>query len=188
MKESAFHLSDKCHALYTFLCKFFCKLSAVLQNIHDMSGNQPYFVNSLASGRCNCYPRLFNFKLTLGINVLSISCKITLRCMPQDLTDDSTLIQVMTWCCQATSHYMWQCWPRSLSPYMVSLGHNVSMLFNCDVMSFFYFQQMGLYGWVPSFYCYFYHSHRCGAWSHTEINTPTRCYIRAGCPSLGPWS
>ena len=33
-------------------------------------------------------------------------------------TDDkSTLVQVMAWCHQATSHYLSQCWPRSLSPY-----------------------------------------------------------------------
>ena len=50
-----------------------------------------------------------------------ISCKIALRWMPLDLTDDkSTLIQVMAWCLQATSHYLSQCWPRSLSPYGVT--------------------------------------------------------------------
>ena len=26
----------------------------------------------------------------------------------------------MAWCCQATSHYLSQCWPRSLSPYGVT--------------------------------------------------------------------
>ena len=37
--------------------------------------------------------------------------------MSLDFTDDqSTLVQVMAWCCQATSHYLRQCWPRSLSP------------------------------------------------------------------------
>ena len=41
--------------------------------------------------------------------------------MPQDLTDDkSTLVQVMAWCCQATSHYLNQCWPRSPTPYGVT--------------------------------------------------------------------
>ena len=35
-----------------------------------------------------------------------ISCKIAPRWMPLDLTDDkSTLVQVMAWCRQATSHY-----------------------------------------------------------------------------------
>ena len=38
--------------------------------------------------------------------------------MSQDFTDDqSTLLQVMAWCRQATSHYLSQCLPRSLSPY-----------------------------------------------------------------------
>ena len=38
--------------------------------------------------------------------------------MPLDLTDDkSTLVQVMAWCRQATSHYLSQCWPKSLSLY-----------------------------------------------------------------------
>ena len=38
-----------------------------------------------------------------------------------DLTDEkSTLVQVMAWCRQATSHYLSQCWPRSLLPYGVT--------------------------------------------------------------------
>ena len=38
--------------------------------------------------------------------------------MPQNTFDDeSALIQVMAWCHQATSHYLSQCWPRSVSPY-----------------------------------------------------------------------
>ena len=42
------------------------------------------------------------------------------RWMPWDLIDDkSTLVQVMAWCRQATSHYLIQCWPRSRSPYGV---------------------------------------------------------------------
>ena len=45
-----------------------------------------------------------------------ISCEIALRWMPLDLTDDkSTLVQVMAWCHQATSHYLSQCCPRSMS-------------------------------------------------------------------------
>ena len=48
--------------------------------------------------------------------------------MPQDLTDDkSTLVQVMAWCRQATSHYLNQCWPRSLSPYGVTRPQCVNM-------------------------------------------------------------
>ena len=50
-----------------------------------------------------------------------ISCKIALRRMLLDFTDDkSTLVQVMAWCRQATSHYLSQCWPRFMSPYGVT--------------------------------------------------------------------
>ena len=44
--------------------------------------------------------------------------------MPLDVTDyQSTLVQATAWCRQATSHYLSQCWPRSLSPYG-SVSHN----------------------------------------------------------------
>ena len=50
-----------------------------------------------------------------------MACEIGLRGMPLDLTDDkSTSAQVMAWCHQATSHYLSQCWPRSLSPYGIT--------------------------------------------------------------------
>ena len=46
-----------------------------------------------------------------------ISYEIALRWKPLDLTDDkSTLVQVMAGCRQATSHYLSQCWPGSMSP------------------------------------------------------------------------
>ena len=41
--------------------------------------------------------------------------------IPQHHTyEKSTLVQVMTWCCQPMSHYLSQCWPRSISPYGVT--------------------------------------------------------------------
>ena len=84
-----------------------------------------YKVNSLAPG---VFQRNFSeviFQLILVMNGRSIYCKIVLKWMPMDLNDGkSTLVQVMAWCRQATSHYLSQCWPRSLSPYMASLGHN----------------------------------------------------------------
>ena len=49
-----------------------------------------------------------------------------------DFTDDhfdqSTLLQVMAWCRQATSHYLSQCWPRSLSQYGVTRPQWVNSL------------------------------------------------------------
>ena len=35
---------------------------------------------------------------------------------PYSTDDKSTLVQVIAWCRQATSHYLSQCWPRSMSP------------------------------------------------------------------------
>ena len=77
-------------------------------------------VNSLAPGGFGCNFNISIFKLTLLIGTFRASFDKVLRWMIQDLTDDkSTLIQVMAWCCQATSHYLSQCWPRSTSPYGV---------------------------------------------------------------------
>ena len=77
--------------------------------------------NSLAPRRIEINCREVIFKLISVIDGLGISCEIVLTWMPQVLTDDkSTLIQVMTWCHQATSHYLSQCWPGSLSPYGVT--------------------------------------------------------------------
>ena len=54
-----------------------------------------------------------------------VSCEISLRWMSLDLMDDkSTLVQVMAWCCQATTNYLSQCDPH-LCCHMVSSGHNV---------------------------------------------------------------
>ena len=62
---------------------------------------------------------IFNFAIVIGI--FKSSYDNVLRWMPHDLTDDkSTLVQVMAWCRQATSHYLNQCWPRSPTPYAVT--------------------------------------------------------------------
>ena len=85
--------------------------------------------NSLAPGRFQFNFRLAIFKLILMNGGWGISYKITLRWMPLDLSDDkSTLVQVMAWCRQATSHYLSQCWPRSLSPYGVTRPQWVKLI------------------------------------------------------------
>ena len=69
------------------------------------------------------------FNLALLISIFKSSCDDILRWMPQDLTDNkSTLVQVMAWCRQATSHYLNQCWPRSPTPYGVTRPRWVSTL------------------------------------------------------------
>ena len=79
------------------------------------------YVNSLAPGKFAWNFRKVIFKQILAIDGWGISCEIALIWMSLDFTDDqSTLVQAMAWCRQATSHYLSQCWPRSLSPYGVT--------------------------------------------------------------------
>ena len=78
-------------------------------------------VNSLALGKFEWKFRYVILPQILETDGWGISCEIALIWMSLDLTDDqSTLVQVMAWCRQATSHYLSQCWPRSLSPYGVT--------------------------------------------------------------------
>ena len=63
-----------------------------------------------------------------------ISCKIALSWMPLNLTDDkSTLVEVMAWCHQATSHYLNQCWPSSMSLYGVTRPQWVNFMLTFSV-------------------------------------------------------
>ena len=81
-------------------------------------------INSLAPGKLEQNFRYVIFKRILVIIWLRHLCEIALIWMSLDFTDDqSTLVQVMVWCRQATRHYLNQCWPRSLQ-HMASLGHN----------------------------------------------------------------
>ena len=89
-----------------------------LQNRCNAIKNQSHCVcfNSLAPGRFQFNFRYVNFNLSLVNGGWGISYEISLRWITLDLTDDkSPLVQVMAWCRQATSHYLSQCWPRSLS-------------------------------------------------------------------------
>ena len=72
-------------------------------------------------GNLNEILAMLFFKQILVIDGWGISHEIALILMSLDFTDDqSTLVQVMAWCHQAASHYLSQCWPRSLLPYVVT--------------------------------------------------------------------
>ena len=76
--------------------------------------------------------------------------------MPLDLTDDkSTLVQVMAWCRQATSHYLSQCWPSSMWPYGVTRPQwvkSLQLMYACPFlkMSCRLFYRAGYQGSSPS--------------------------------------
>ena len=68
-----------------------------------------------------------------------IPCELALRWMSLDLTDDkSTLVQVMAWCRQATSHYLSRCWLRPVSPYGVTRPQWVKNLYTKYVYIYIY--------------------------------------------------
>ena len=73
------------------------------------------FINSLAPKRCGRNFKIIIFKLISWTDISCAACKIVVRWIPQhSIDDESTLVQVMAWCCQTTSHYLSQCWPRSM--------------------------------------------------------------------------
>ena len=84
-------------------------------------------------GNLNFILDIIIFKRILVINGWDISCKITLIWMSLDFTDDqSILVQVMACCHQATSHYLSQCWLRSLWPYGVTRPQQVNFKWHSD--------------------------------------------------------
>ena len=85
------------------------------------SSTPPSSINSLALGKFEWNFRHVILKQILVIDGWGISCEIALIWMSLHFTDDqSTVVQVMAWCRQATSHYLSQCWPRSLTTYGVT--------------------------------------------------------------------
>ena len=110
-------------------------------------GSTRVFNNSLAPGRSLCDFRNVIFNLALLIGILKSSYDNVLIRIPQDLTDDkSTLVQVMAWCHQATSHYLNQCWPRSPMPYGITRPQWVNTL--KLEQNGWYFAAFSLYSWI----------------------------------------
>ena len=64
--------------------------------------------HNIAYSGCNFKCAIF--KNVSVMEIISISCEIAFRLMPQSLSDDLSIsVLVMTWCHQATSHYQNQC-------------------------------------------------------------------------------
>ena len=87
--------------------------------------------NSLAPGKFEWNFMCVIFRWILVTDGWGISCEIALIWMSLDFTDDqSTLVQ-------APSHYLSQCWPRSMSPNGVTSPQWVNwiMLFNVNMVT-----------------------------------------------------
>ena len=98
------------------MCCILCQEVDIDIHVHEHN-----FFNWLAPGRYCSNLKLVIFKLILRIDILRFFSEIALRWMLQHLTDDlSTLVQVMAWCSQTRSHYLSQCWLRSMLPYGIA--------------------------------------------------------------------
>ena len=98
-------------------------VDVIIHPCHSPPGSLINPFNSLTPGRpgCQFHFKTAIFNLVLLIGIFTSSKDNALRWMAWDLTDyKSTLVQVMAWCRQATSHYLSQCWPSSMSPYGVT--------------------------------------------------------------------
>ena len=79
------------------------------------------YFNSFAPVKCGCNFESLIFKLVIQNSSLGTRCETALKLMSQNLINEkSTLVQVMAWWRQAASHYLSQCWPRSISPHIVT--------------------------------------------------------------------
>ena len=134
--------------------------------------------NSLPPERCGCNLKIVIFKLYMDDSLVQdcsnssaltmellqsctkpsiwycISCEIALRWMPQDLIEYySTLVQVMAWGHQATSHCLSQCWSRSISSYGITRSQGVKfspcrwkkLIFKCKFLQAFLINDLWLF-------------------------------------------
>ena len=100
------------------------------------------YINSLFPGQFTCGLKCVIFKCIVVTAFTSISSTMALRWMVLNRSDNkSSLFQIMAWSLTATSHYLNQCWPRSV-PYssVTVVLLSFALLFCCFFVLFlFYF-------------------------------------------------
>ena len=88
--------------------------------------------NPLTLGKCGSNSKCVIPEHRFRIKFSGTSCENDLRRMSQKtFVDDLILVQVMAWCRQATSHYLGQLWPRSISSYGVTMLQLVNIFLLC---------------------------------------------------------
>ena len=97
--------------------------------------------------------KVYFLKLITQNSHLVTHCKIALhRAL---LSNKSTLIQVMAWCQQATSHYLIQCWHWSTLPFGITQPQWVNSFMSIDAyilvsVGYHWFRWWNLICWVPN--------------------------------------
>ena len=74
-------------------------------------------IHSWFSSSCGRNFKSILFKFIKNDSNLRTHCEIGLRWMSQCLVNGKSLVQLMVWCRQPTSHHLVQSWPRFVSPY-----------------------------------------------------------------------
>ena len=96
------------------------------------------------------------------------------------------LVWVMAWCSHVTSHYLHQCWPRSMWPYVISRPQIVeALLINFSVAGVrdpFLFRKTVYYNSWITFILYRFH---CSFAVATAVEYVYMWYISTGNPRIG---
>ena len=89
-----------------------------------LSSDKTQVINSMLPGRCCCDFKYINtyidFKHNWGIKIFSIQVSINLQWLPDVIDSKLTHVLVVAWCHQATNHYLNQCWPSFIAPWVQS--------------------------------------------------------------------
>ena len=129
--KSSFRIFQDWHIFYreTTPTQHFCNGTGAFQGSMQItitklpSGIQwrCYMFNSLALGWCGCHFKSVISENLLWIKFMNTSCKVDPSWMSQNtFHDESILVQVMTWCLTAPSHYLNRCWSISMSVYGIT--------------------------------------------------------------------
>ena len=94
--------------------------------------NSSPYIYSLNSKTCGSnLKKIYNLTLITENSSLGTRCEIP----TQNPTNESTFVQVMAWCCQAPSHCLSQCWPRSMLSYKLRESH-IKRYFTLNYLEF----------------------------------------------------
>ena len=100
-------------------------------------------INSLAPGRFEWHLKHIVFKVISVNNGWGISYNIALTWMSLYPTgDQSTLVQMMAWCHQGTSHYLNHCWPCPMTSYCRNALQKLCDLFTLMLKGLFHFHRL----------------------------------------------
>ena len=124
--------SDECHGIYLKISQHWlvqvmawCRQATSHylsqcwpRSMSPYGTTRPQWVNSLASERCGSNFKSKILKLITQTSNAITQCEIALSWMPHNLINEKfKLVQVMAWCCQATSNNLSQCWPKSVTKW-----------------------------------------------------------------------